>query len=477
MRILFIATEASPLAKVGGLADVIGSLPKALNELGHDIRLILPAYGSIKISGSSPSLLTSFSIPLKDKEISASLLRTNLTDDIPVYLVNNENYFGTDRIYNKNDLERFLFFCLAVREILSKLDWDPQIIHCHDWHTALIPMYLKQAHFLCSSVFTIHNLSYQGNFSKRFMSDFGLDQIMKFWPLHISKQPLNFMSQGILWADMVTTVSETYASEITTSKCGEGLDELLRYRGDKLVGIINGIDYDEYNPNSDPFIPANFNSSKLEMKLLNKSALQKQMRLPEDSAIPLLGIVSRLDDQKGLDVLAESLDFLFERMPRQLVVLGEGQDYYHKLFKEISNKYPCQMAVFIGFDNPLAHLIYAGCDIFLMPSIFEPCGLGQLIAMRYGAVPVVHHTGGLADTVQDLTPDLNDGNGFVFQPNDAMSILDAIQRAVDAYNGNKKDWKKIMQRIMEIDFSWQASARKYETVYNNLLKMRSEDKN
>jgi starch synthase len=270
---------------------------------------------------------------------------------------------------------------------------------------------------------------------------------------------------------LVTTVSETYAKEILTTEYGAGLDYLLRYRQDRLFGVVNGLDYDEYNPAIDDFIPANYDVYAVDKRIDNKRALQKRAGFAEDVELPLIGMVSRLDEQKGLDILISSFDILFRKTKAQMVILGSGREEYHNLLRQAASKYPSQLAVFIEFDDALARLIYAGCDMFLMPSRFEPCGLGQLIAMRYGSIPVVRHTGGLVDTVQDLTQDMSEGNGFVFQDYDSGAMLAAIQRAIDGYT--KKAWPNVVRRIMALDFSWQASARRYESIYREAIELKS----
>ena len=280
------------------------------------------------------------------------------------------------------------------------------------------------------------------------------------------------MSQGILWADLVTTVSETYAKEILTPEYGVGLDPLLRYRQKDLLGIVNGIDYEEYNPETDPHIRANYGSSTLERRVVNKLALQRQANLPQDAGMPLIGMVQRFDEQKGFDIVERALASIFEETDAQLVILGHGREQYENMLRQMASRYPGRMAVFITFDNSLAHLIYAGCDMFLMPSRFEPCGLGQQIAMRYGALPIVRHTGGLVDTVPELTPDLTEGRGFVFKDYTPESLIAAAIRGVGAFR-NKSAWEGAVRRVMKLDFSWQASAAKYEAAYKRVLEKTS----
>lgn len=473
MRILFVASEAVPLAKVGGLADVIGSLPRALIGLGHDVRVVIPKYGSInERQYSLTTVKNKFEIAMMTKTEPAILKQTILKGKLPVYMIENNQYFGGEGVYGQNDLERFLFFPRAVFELLPQLDWQPEIIHCHDWHTALAVMWLNKARYPCTTVFTIHNLAYQGAFDKAFLVKSSLKKEWDDYPVGAPNPSLNFMSQGILWADLVTTVSETYAKEILTPEYGEGLDSLLRYRQKDLLGIVNGIDNEEYNPETDPYIEANYSSFNVDKKILNKLALQKRANLPQDIEIPLIGIVQRLDEQKGLDILEKAADTILQETKAQLVILGKGRDYYEGMLRRMAAKYPQQVALFIAFDNPLAHLIYAGCDMFLMPSRFEPCGLGQLIAMRYGALPIVRHTGGLVDTVAELTPDLGKGSGFVFKDYTSEALIAAVKKGVEDFR-NKKAWCQAMQRVMGIDFSWRVSAMKYEAAYRRAIQGRS----
>jgi starch synthase len=470
MKILFVAAEASPLVKVGGLADVIGSLPKALVEIGHDVRVIMPRYGIIDPANFPTSpVIDDLNIEIMKTTERVSLKVTELGSKVKVYLVDSDDFHNSIEVYGKGELERFLLFCRVVLDILPKLDWQPDIVHCHDWHTALIPLWLKKNNYHYASIFTIHNLAYQGFFDGDFLIDAGLEKDWQLRLMGMPDPPLNFMSQGILWADLVTTVSETYAKEILTPEYGAGLDNLLRYRQDRLFGVVNGLDYDEYNPAIDAFIPAKYDVYAVDKRIDNKRALQKRAGFAEDVEVPLIGMVSRLDEQKGLDILTSSFDILFRETEVQMVILGKGREEYHNLLRQAASRYPNQLAVFIEFDDALAHLIYGGCDMFLMPSRFEPCGLGQLIAMRYGAIPIVRHTGGLVDTVQDLTKNMSKGNGFVFQSYDSEAMLAVIQRAVSSYN--KKAWNNVMRRIMALDFSWQASAKRYEFIYRKALEL------
>jgi len=462
MKVLFVASEALPLAKVGGLADVTSSLAIALRELGHEPCLILPKYASIRARAQDIEK-GSIAVNFEGHSQQASLKLTKLKGRVPVYLVENSRHFGTEEIYTQDELTRFLFFSLCIPAIISRLDLHPDIIHCHDWHTALVPLWLKTMNMKLPCVFTIHNLAYQGLFDHKFFLDSGLSSV---WQRHIPtdapRPQLNFMSQGLLLADILTTVSPTYASEILTPQCGAGLEELLSYRRNDLYGIVNGIDYEEYDPATDGHLEKRYGAATIERKADNKIALQRRTGLPQSADIPLVGMVSRLEEQKGIDLLLQAIDGFVAETGAQLVILGQGREHYERSLTEVAGRYPQRVSVRIASDEQLARLIYGGCDIFLMPSRFEPCGLGQLIAMRYGAIPVVRRTGGLADTVKDVAEP--NGNGFVFQNYSAREMLEAIKRA-EAWFYRREDWRNLMRHDMKLDFSWKSSARKYEELY------------
>jgi starch synthase len=468
MRILFVASEVFPLAKVGGLADVTSSLAIALRGLGHEPCLILPRYGGIKTPVQNVrrgSFLASFM--RRHEQVAVKM--TRLRNGVPTYLVENNNYFGTEEIYTRDELKRFLFFSLTIPAIISQLGLHPDVIHCHDWHTALTPLWLKKAKMNTPCIFTIHNLAYQGSFDQQFFADSGLSSVwQEYTPPGAPKPSLNFMSQGILLADIVTTVSPTYASEILTPQYGSGLEQLLDHRRHELYGIVNGIDDDEYNPASDSCLESNYDSTTTKRKADNKLALQRTSRLPQNPDIPLIGMVSRLEEQKGIDLLLQVMDQLITETKAQLVILGQGKEDYHKLLGAAALKHSDRVSVFIANDERLARLIYGGSDIFLMPSRFEPCGLGQLIAMRYGGVPVVRRTGGLADTVKDVAE--GNGNGFVFQNYDSLEMLTAIKRAEGSFY-HREEWNNLMRHNMKLDFSWKTSARKYEEIYLRAKRM------
>jgi starch synthase len=468
MKILFVASEAAPLVKVGGLGDVTGSLPKALRALGHDVRLIIPQYAKLDTQRFPITVVKSgleVSLPGGIQSIDLNQTQVN---EVPVYLIENPQYFGGGEIYGTFDLERFYFFSRAVFNLLPNLDWQPEILHCHDWLTALVIMWQKRAGYPCSTVFTIHNLAYQGFFESEYLHSHNLKKDWDSFAPDAPPVPLSFMAQAIMRADLVTTVSETYAREIMTPEYGVGLDTLLRYRKDSLKGIVNGIDYSYFNPLNDLFLPVNFDSNSLSRRELNKIALQKLSGLPVNSAVPLIGMVQRLDEQKGIDIFARGIDQMMKESESQFVILGRGRDHYENTLRQIAARYPGRVAVFIAFEESLAHLIYGGSDMFLMPSRFEPCGLGQMIAMRYGALPIVRHTGGLVDTVPEFNPDLSSGNGFVFHDYTPEALAAAVYRATLVYR-NKTSWFQAVERVMNLDFSLQNTALRYEKVYRLLL--------
>lgn len=455
LRVLFAAAEASPFSKVGGLADVAGALPKALTRLGHDIRLITPRHATHGSEGDWP-VVASFEVWRMGRSEQILLREANLGDRVPVYLVENGTYLGRPRVYGEpDDLERYLFFSQAALEAPKRLNWQPHVYHCNDWHTAPVTYGLRNLawgdpfYAAIASLFTIHNLQYRG-------------------PDHLS----DVMGPGIFHADLVSTVSETYAREILTPEYGEGLHLLLQLKQERLFGIVNGIDYDEFNPATDPHIPANYDATSLDKRAINKRALQERAGLPQRPEVPLFGMVSRLADQKGFDLLAQVLDPLFQELEVQFVLLGMGEEHYQRLLQEVAARYPGKACVFLAFDVDLAQLIYAGSDLFLMPSRFEPCGLGQLIALRYGSIPLVRHTGGLADTVQDCGPELDRGNGFVFESYEASTLLDTLRRATHAFQTGGA-WHHLMVRAMAGDFSWEASARKYVALYRRAVELKA----
>jgi starch synthase len=487
LKILIVSPEVVPFAKTGGLADVSGALPKALAGLGQQVKVILPKYRMVdenkfQLSEIKTNLPL---IPIKDKtkKIAVKSYRLSFTPVEYLFLVNDE-YYDREELYKNrstgfdyedND-ERFILFARGTLEILKALNWQPDIIHVNDWQSALIPAYLKtlyaddQFFQHTATLFSIHNVAYQGDFPKSTFDKIGVSKDL-FYPISPFEfwGNVNFMKAGISYADAINTVSETYAVEIqSSSEFGYGLEGVLRTRNADLYGIINGIDYEVWSPEKDKLISHNFSPEDLSSKKKNKELLLKMCNLPLSTKdVPLIGMISRLADQKGFDLLAQIADQLLS-LDLQIVILGTGDEKYHKLFKELSVKYPRKISVNLRFDDPLAHLIEAGCDMFLMPSKYEPCGLNQLYSLKYGTVPIVRKTGGLADTIENYDPETGQGTGFVFKNYDALELLSTIKLALRVYQ-DKTAWSILMKNGMKKDFSWGASAKKYLELYQKAL--------
>ncbi len=476
LKILFVASEVAPYAKSGGLGDVIGSLPHALKALGADVRVVFPKYKSINPERLAGLIFVdSFVTSLNWRHQNTSIHMLN--NSVPTYLIENDYYFGRDGFYGYwDDDERFAFFTKAAVEFLNYIDFKPDILHFNDWQTGLGSVYLKDNYggftFYkdMKTVFTIHNMQYQGNFDREALHHVDLNDgyfDTKKMEFH---GRISFMKAGIVYADAVTTVSNTYSREIQTAQYGYGMDGLLRAYNHKLYGILNGIDVGDYNPETDPHIPFHFNSQSMEKKKEAKHALQKELGLPESHA-PIISIVSRLADQKGLDLVAVALEELMG-MDIQLVVLGTGDGRYEHLFKHMAWRFPHKLSANIYFSEPMARKIYAASDMFLMPSLFEPCGLGQLIAMRYGTVPIVRQTGGLRDTVTHFNSCTREGNGFVFNDYVASGMMWAVHQGLQTYWNAPDDWQQVVSNAINSDFSWKASALRYAQLYESLTKKR-----
>jgi starch synthase len=476
LKILILAAEVVPFAKVGGLADVVGTLPIVLQELGHDVRLVMPFYSQMKSDKFKlTTVMDTVKISMSTFKEQVGVSQGTIGNAIPVYMIDAPRYFDRENIYGyTDDGERFILFCRAALESMRLLDWPPDIVHCNDWQTGIVPNWMHTVYhddpfFMnTATVYTIHNLAYQGIFGYRILEVAGVSAGGFLYPQIVElANVVDIMGRGILFADAVTTVSERYAQEILTPTFGEKLDQLLRSRRDRLFGILNGIDYQAMNPASDLHIHTCFDANRLDKRAENKQALQERAHLPVKSEVPLIGMISRLADQKGFDLLAQIIQPLLAQ-GIQLVVLGIGDQHYHEIFQNLAARYPEQVAIFLTFNTELAQSIYAGSDMFLMPSRFEPCGLGQLIAMRYGSVPIVRSVGGLADTVQEYDPNTGEGNGFAFTNYDPWELFAAIVRALELFRF-KDIWRTLQQRGMAADHSWQASALRYVEVYRNAL--------
>lgn len=478
-KILFVASEGVPFIKTGGLADVVGSLPKCIDRKYFDVRVILPKYTCI--SQEMKDLMkyrTHYYLDFHWRQEYVGVLEANI-DGIKYYFIDNESLFSGFKIYSDNvleEIEKFSFFCKAVLSTLPLIDFRPDVIHCHDWQTGLIPVYLKErfhgGEFFrgIKSVMTIHNLKFQGKWDVKTVKEItGLPDYF-FTPDKLEAyKDANLLKGGIVYADAITTVSDTYAEEIKTAFYGEGLNGLLTARSNALRGIVNGIDYDEFNPETDKYISFPYNKVNFRKeKIRNKRALQEELGLERDDKKFMIGIVSRLTDQKGFDLIAYIMDELCQE-DVQIVVLGTGEERYENMFRHFDWKYNNKVSASIYYSEALSHKIYASCDAFLMPSLFEPCGLSQLMALRYGTVPIVRETGGLKDTVEPYNEYECTGTGFSFRNYNAHEMLATIRYAKYVFYQRKREWNKMVDRGMATDFSWHVSARKYQEMYDWLI--------
>ncbi len=476
MKIVFATPEMVPYAKTGGLADVTGTLPKEIQALGHEVICFLPKYKKIEASRwPIKTVIDRIQIPMGTEAETGRIFGLEEPTGVKVYFVDQPEYFSRDELYGTplgdypdND-RRFIFFERGVLEALKAVRFKPDVIHCHDWQTGLIPAYLKTLYKKDSffaktkTIFTIHNLAYQGNFPPDSLpmtgfswEEFRLERLEFYGKV-------SFLKGGLVYADTLTTVSPRYVKETQTKEYGSGMEGVLQARREDYAGIINGIDPGEWDPEKDPELPSHFSAGDLKGKALNKAKLQKENQFKAAGRIPLFGIVTRLADQKGFDILAPAIEGLMKR-GIQLVLLGTGDEKYHQLLSELTGKYKGQLGCHLLFDPKMAKRIYAGSDVFLMPSRYEPCGLGQLISFRYGTVPLVRETGGLADTVRDFDSKTGEGTGFVFREYTTGAFLKAVDRAVEVFE-NQKMWLKLVKNGMKQDFSWRRSAKEYVELY------------
>ncbi len=492
MRIAMAAPEMAPLAKVGGLGDVLGALPAALEKLGHEVSVVLPFYRQVAQNETVPIRPTVHvvTVPIGTRKVWARVHRATLPDSgVEVYLIDCPEYYDRPEIYGtggrdyKDNAERFVFLCRAAVELWRLLELSPDVIHVHDWPTGLIPVYVAEMYrprYGCFdrtvTVLTIHNLAYQGQFWHWDMVLTGLDWQLFHWQKLEFQGHLNFLKAAIVYADGITTVSRTYAREILTPEYGHGLDAVLRSRADRLWGIINGVDYRIWNPATDPHIPCRYGPETVrEGKRACKAALQQELGLEVRADRPLIAQIGRLDPQKGWDLVQSVAEQLLERGV-QYVALGTGQTQYEQWLRALACEHPGQVAALIRFDEPMAHRIEAGADMFLMPSRFEPCGLNQLYSLKYGTVPIVRAVGGLADTVTDTTDEtLANGTatGFVFREYEPEALLAAVDRALRCYR-DAACWWQIVRNGMIQDWSWERTAREYERVYEELRRVRAD---
>ncbi len=487
MKIAFVATEAVPYAKTGGLGDVAGSLPKELEKSGCEIKLFIPKYYIIDENkhdihcswdtGEIPVRVNNITRPV---HIHQSKLPGS---NVEVNLIDCPHYFHRRAIYT-NDIdedERFILFSKAIIETLQRMGWSPDVIHCNDWQTGLIPLFIKDNYnwdrffYHTATLFTIHNIGYQGKFPPSVLSSAEIRNEL-FYPNGPVEHDgsVSFMKAGIVFADLLNTVSNKYSHEILKPELGAGLDKVLLTRKEDLYGILNGVDYNIWNPQTDEHIPCNYSINNLEEKINNKKFLLDHFNMPFNVEIPLIGIVSRMVSQKGFDIFAEVLSELM-KLNAQWIVLGAGDDYYEGLFRDLAHNLPEKVGTYIGYNNELSHLIEAGSDMFLMPSLYEPCGLSQIYSLKYGTVPIVKKTGGLADTIQDwdefISFKLETGTGFAFENHTGRALFSAVQRAIKNFE-NKEVWKKIQQNGMTKDYSWSHSAEQYVELYKLTKKKR-----
>jgi starch synthase len=480
MKIAFVAAECVPYAKTGGLADVAGALPAELVELGHEVKVFIPKYSLI--DESRYGLKYNWDIgemPIRINGVirSAHVHQSKLPNtEIEIYFIDCPHYFYRHAIYTNDtdEDERFILFSKAVIETLQRLHWTPDIIHCNDWQTGLLPLFIKDNYNWdrmfdrTASVFTIHNIGYQGLFSRSvlFSAEIRGELFYPGGPVE-HNGGISFMKAGISFADIINTVSNTYAHEILTPEYGAGLDSALQKRKDDLYGILNGVDYNIWNSETDKHLPYHYTINDLSGKYLNKKYLLKHFGITPDENIPLVGIVSRMVLQKGFDIFADAINDLL-KLELQWIILGSGEDRFEDLFRLLSNQFPGKVGVYIGYNNELSHLIEAGADMFLMPSKYEPCGLNQIYSLKYGTVPIVRKTGGLADTVKDWDEQshygLKDGNGFSFYDYSGYALFKSVERAINTFK-HKDIWKKIQLNGMRQDFSWTRSAEKYTELY------------
>ncbi len=471
MKVLFASSEAYPFAKSGGLADVAGALPKALRRRLVGCRVVMPLYGSISDEmREKMTFLFSITVPVSWRRQYCGVFEAHLNGVI-YYFIDNQYYFKRDGLYGYyDDAERFAFFSRAVLEIIPHIGFTPDVIHCNDWQTAMVPVYLNEFYKYdplysnIKSVFTIHNIQYQGKYGKELYGDVlglreGRESLVEY------DDCVNLMKGAIQCADKITTVSPTYSREILDPFYSHGLDSILKEFTYKLTGIVNGIDYDVYNPETDPMLFKNYTAEDLSGKAVNKAELQKSMGLPEKADTPLIGIVTRLVKHKGLDLVKHVFEELMQH-DLQFVILGSGEWEFETFFYEMAGKYPDKVALKLGFDAVLANRIYAGADIFLMPSLSEPCGLAQMVALRYGTVPIVRETGGLNDTISDSDDGV--GNGFTFANFNAHEMKDTILRAIDGYR-DTNGWDILRRRGMACNNSWAASANAYIRLYKEMI--------
>ncbi len=486
LKICFATSEMIPFAKTGGLADVVGALPAQLREQGHDVRVFLPLYSKIdtsKFTFTPVDFLTDLTLHLGSHPFRYSVFVARPTEDteLDVYLINCPQLYHRPGIYTGEWDEHLRFALLSgvAIECCQRMGWGPDVFHCNDWHTSLIPLYLKSVYSWdklfrpTKTILTIHNIAYQGVFPADVIPNLGLDKYRSLlFQQDLEAENINFLKTGVLYADIITTVSRTYAREIQGDDMGMGLAPLLRERSSSVAGIVNGVDYGTWNPETDPYIPHHYGIDDVaEGKAKNKQHLLQELGLPYDENAPALGIVSRLTSQKGFDLTMEPLPQALRHLNLRVAVLGTGESRYEEHFQWLQQTFPDKVCYYRGYSEELAHLIEAGCDIFLMPSQFEPCGLNQMYSLKYGTVPIVRKTGGLADTVQLWNPSTGEGTGFVFDHYDSTGFAWALKSALTTYK-DQDAWARLRRNGMEQDYSWERQGAEYEKLYRALTGIR-----
>ncbi len=477
LKICLISSEVTPFAKTGGLADVSAALGKYLKMAGHDIRLIMPFYDVIDTTANTfypVEFARHIEIHFGSRTLYYDIWTANLpATETPVYFVHCPEMFSRNRLYTDDPDEplRFALLTRASIELCQRMHWGPDIFHLNDWQTALLPVYLKtlygwdQLFSESKSILTIHNLAYQGSFPAERINDLNLSDYYSYFDANdLYYDKLNFLKTGLTQSDKLTTVSPTYAKEIQTPEFGEGLDGILRMRSQNLIGILNGVDYDEWNPETDPHIPFNYTSKSIHLKEKNKELLLKQLGLSYRKQVPLIGMIARLVSQKGLDLFEGVLESIIQQFDLRMVLLGSGEEQYEKYLYYLQLNFPDKIVFYKGYDYPLSHRIEAGSDIFLMPSRFEPCGLNQIYSLKYGTIPVVRKTGGLADTIEPYEWQDQKGTGFVFENYDRSGFYWALEYALSTY-AYREAWDTIRKRAMSRDFSWKKQIQKYISLY------------
>ena len=480
LKILFASSEVAPFAKTGGLADVSGSLPSALASLGHQVVVVMPLYRSVMEGPYElKSIEGALEIPYRGRVLKDKVFYSELEPNLSVCFIRKNEFFDRSMLYRTpegdyfDNADRFIYFSRGILNLSKLISFKPDIIHCNDWQTSLVPSYLKSLYMYdaffesARTILTIHNLAYQGIFPAEYMAVSGLPA--EFYSLNGFEfyGQMNFLKGGIVFADVITTVSEKYSLEIQTPEFGYGLEGILKGRSSDVHGVLNGVDYREWNPETDPHIITNYNEKDLSGKKRCKKDLIKDFKLKGSEKAPLIGIISRLASQKGFDILTEAVDTLME-LGFLIVLLGTGDEIYEKQFAEIGKKHKGRFGVKIAFDNALAHKIEAGADMFLMPSRYEPCGLNQMYSLKYGTIPVVRATGGLDDTINEFDPKTGNGNGFKFAKYSSQALIKEMKRALEVYRSPEL-WLKLVKVCMREDFSWERSARRYEKIYQGSL--------